>query len=567
MDKVNKMDKIVMPVGYENFEEVRRSGRYYVDKTEILYELVQNEGNKVTLFTRPRRFGKTLTMRMMESFFALGRDSRELFQGLSVMRHEQFCREWMNQFPVIFVTFKDVAHLTFSQAYGCLRAMIADVCKEFAFLEKSDRVNEADRMIFHNLMFECGNETHVENSLKILTRMLWSHFKKPVILFIDEYDVPAAEAQEHGYYKEMLMVIRNMFCAALKTNDYLKFAVVTGCLRISKESIFTGVNHFVSYSVLDDEFCDSFGFTEKEAEELLQQGGLIKHAGQMKEWYDGYMFGSREIYCPWDVVSYVSKLLKNPGSRPKNYWVNTSSNSIIRSFINHQEWNVNDKFEILLNGGTMIQHVSDELTYDQLHDSEDNLWSVLLMTGYLTKTMRLPPGENLTEIKIPNQEIMGIFRQSVTAWFYDSLDMGKARELIQAFWAGEADRTAELISDFLFETISYYDYHEDFYHAFLAGILKAGGCLADSNREQGLGRTDIAVRDRKNRRAAVIEIKRAKSREAMEHACREGMEQILTKEYGKGLTQEYRCVLYYGMAFFQKTCRAAVMEIKRQPCL
>lgn len=567
MDKVNKMDKIVMPVGYENFEEVRRSGRYYVDKTEILYELVQNEGNKVTLFTRPRRFGKTLTMRMMESFFALGRDSRELFQGLSVMRHEQFCREWMNQFPVIFVTFKDVAHLTFSQAYGCLRAMIADVCKEFAFLEKSDRVNEADRMIFHNLMFECGNETHVENSLKILTRMLWSHFKKPVILFIDEYDVPAAEAQEHGYYKEMLMVIRNMFCAALKTNDYLKFAVVTGCLRISKKSIFTGVNHFVSYSVLDDEFCDSFGFTEKEAEELLQQGGLIKHAGQMKEWYDGYMFGSREIYCPWDVVSYVSKLLKNPGSRPKNYWVNTSSNSIIRSFINHQEWNVNDKFEILLNGGTMIQHVSDELTYDQLHDSEDNLWSVLLMTGYLTKTMRLPPGENLTEIKIPNQEIMGIFRQSVTAWFYDSLDMGKARELIQAFWAGEADRTAELISDFLFETISYYDYHEDFYHAFLAGILKAGGCLADSNREQGLGRMDIAVRDRKNRRAAVIEIKRAKSREAMEHACREGMEQILTKEYGKGLTQEYRCVLYYGMVFFQKTCRAAVMEIKRQPCL
>ncbi len=304
MDKVNKMDKIVMPVGYENFEEVRRSGRYYVDKTEILYELVQNEGNKVTLFTRPRRFGKTLTMRMMESFFALGRDSRELFQGLSVMRHEQFCREWMNQFPVIFVTFKDVAHLTFSQAYGCLRAMIADVCKEFAFLEKSDRVNEADRMIFHNLMFECGNETHVENSLKILTRMLWSHFKKPVILFIDEYDVPAAEAQEHGYYKEMLMVIRNMFCAALKTNDYLKFAVVTGCLRISKKSIFTGVNHFVSYSVLDDEFCDSFGFTEKEAEELLQQGGLIKHAGQMKEWYDGYMFGSREIYCPWDVVNH-----------------------------------------------------------------------------------------------------------------------------------------------------------------------------------------------------------------------------------------------------------------------
>lgn len=567
MDKVNKMDKIVMPVGYENFEEVRRSGRYYVDKTEILYELVQNEGNKVTLFTRPRRFGKTLTMRMMESFFALGRDSRELFQGLSVMRHEQFCREWMNQFPVIFVTFKDVAHLTFSQAYGCLRAMIADVCKEFAFLEKSDRVNEADRMIFHNLMFECGNETHVENSLKTLTRMLWSHFKKPVILFIDEYDVPAAEAQEHGYYKEMLMVIRNMFCAALKTNDYLKFAVVTGCLRISKESIFTGVNHFVSYSVLDDEFCDSFGFTEKEAEELLQQCGLIKHAGQLKEWYDGYMFGSREIYCPWDVVSYVSKLLKNPGSRPKNYWVNTSSNSIIRSFINHQEWSVNDKFEILLNGGTMIQHVSDELTYDQLHDSEDNLWSVLLMTGYLTKTMRLPSGENLTEIKIPNQEIMGIFRQSVTAWFYDSLDMGKAGELIQAFWAGEADRTAELISDFLFETISYYDYHEDFYHAFLAGILKAGGCLADLNREQGLGRTDIAVRDRKNRRAAVIEIKRAKSREAMEHACREGMEQILTKEYGKGLAQEYRCVLYYGMAFFQKTCRAAVMEIKRQPCL
>ncbi len=567
MDKVNKMDKIVMPVGYENFEEVRRSGRYYVDKTEILYELVQNEGNKVTLFTRPRRFGKTLTMRMMESFFALGRDSRELFQGLSVMRHEQFCREWMNQFPVIFVTFKDVAHLTFSQAYGCLRAMIADVCKEFAFLEKSDRVNEADRMIFHNLMFECGNETHVENSLKILTRMLWSHFKKPVILFIDEYDVPAAEAQEHGYYKEMLMVIRNMFCAALKTIDYLKFAVVTGCLRISKESIFTGVNHFVSYSVLDDEFCDSFGFTEKEAEELLQQCGLIKHAGQLKEWYDGYMFGSREIYCPWDVVSYVSKLLKNPGSRPKNYWVNTSSNSIIRSFIKHQEWSVNDKFEILLNGGTMIQHVSDELAYDQLHDSEDNLWSVLLMTGYLTKTMRLPPGENLTEIKIPNQEIMGIFRQSVTAWFYDSLDMGKARELIQAFWAGEAARTAELISDFLFETISYYDYHEDFYHAFLAGILKAGGCLADLNREQGLGRTDIAVRDRKNRRAAVIEIKRAKSREAMEHACREGMEQILTKEYGKGLAQEYRCVLYYGMAFFQKTCRAAVMEIKRQPCL
>lgn len=543
-------------VGGENFDELRRRRCYYVDKTEILYELVKNTDNMVTLFTRPRRFGKTLTMRMIESFFDIGRDSRAVFEGLDIMKHENFCKEWMNQYPVLFITLKDADGLNFNGAYGMLKTVIADVCKKHDYLGKSESVNPADTEKFTRLMYEKAGDEEIKNSLATICRMMAAHYGKPVILLIDEYDVPLAKANEEKeagkrYYGEMLDVIRGIMSTALKSNDYLKFAVVTGCLRIAKESIFTGVNNFASYSVLDEKFSRYFGFTQAEADRLLRDTQLEEKGSTLREWYDGYIFGSEAVYCPWDVMNYVAALLYNKAAKPKNYWANTSGNGIIRDFVKHREFDVSGKFETLMNGGTITEAISDELTYDTVRETEDNLWSVLLMTGYLTKADPEEDGNTVT-LRIPNAEIFGVFETAVVRLFQEQLDRDRQKALMDAFWNGDAGKASSLLSEFLFDTISFHDYHEDYYHAFLTGIFVGLGYGVKSNHEQGLGRTDITLTDKKNRRALVIEAKKSDSEKQMEADCADVLKQIREKRYADEL-KGYKQIECYGIAFFQKS--------------
>ena len=548
---------IRIAVGDESFEEIRKAGLYYVDKTEMLYDLVGRTNNKVTLFTRPRRFGKTLNMSMMESFFDISRDSRALFEGLNVTAHENFCSEWMNRYPVLSISFKGVEDLDYENAYGMLQLKIAEVCKRFEYLYTSRNVNEADRQEFHRLMFGKASLAEVKNFAKTIMRMMYAVHGRPVILLIDEYDVPLAKASENnssdpGYYQKMLNVIRGIFEAALKTNEYLKFAVVTGCLRIAKESIFTGTNNFASYSVLDDRFSRYFGFTQREVDMLLAEDGLSEKADVFKSWYDGYVFGNTAVYCPWDVASYASALLYDPDAKPKNYWRNTSSNGVIRDFVNHSDWGIPDKFETIMNGGTITVTVSDELTYDTLHESEQNLWSILLMTGYLTKTDPSAEGQTVA-LRIPNAEIAGIFEDAVVKLFVDTLDNSRQKALMAALWDEDIEGATKQLSDFLWDTISYHDYHEDYYHAFMAGLFVGLGYSVDSNKESGLGRFDIRVKDRRNRRAMIIEVKKADSAGEMSAACDEALKQIEDRGYAGTVEPGYEKILCYGIAFFRKS--------------
>ena len=550
-------------VGGENFDELRRDHCYYVDKTELLYELRGNSKNKVTLFTRPRRFGKTLTMRMIESFFDIRRDSRTVFEGLDIMKHEDFCREWMNQYPVLFLTLKDAEGLNFNGAYGMLKSIIADVCQNHLYLAESKAVTSFDRETLLRLCGKTAGDEEVQNSLRLLCRMMHAHFGKPVILLIDEYDVPLAKANEEKkagvrYYGEMLDVIRGIMSTALKSNDDLMFAVVTGCLRIAKESIFTGVNNFASYSVLDDRFSTYFGFTQEEVDTLLKKADLEDKREIFRDWYDGYIFGSNPLYCPWDVTRYVADLQYEGTSRPKNYWADSSGNGIIREFAGRKDFDVTEKFEILMNGGTIRQSISDELTYDSLHETEDNLWSVLLMTGYLTKA-EPEEEENTVILKIPNTEISGIFEKAIVRLFREELDRTRQKELMSAFWSGDSARLGRLLSDFLFDTISFHDYHEDYYHAFLTGIFVGLGYGTKSNQEHGLGRSDIIVTDKKNRRALVIEAKKSGSELKMEKDCDDALDQIVQKKYAEGLNG-YQQIECYGIAFFQKSALVKRLE-------
>ena len=548
---------IRIAVGDESFDEIRKAGLYYVDKTELLYDLVGQTNNKVTLFTRPRRFGKTLNMSMMESFFDINRDSRAVFEGLDITKHEEFCSEWMNQYPVLFISFKDVDGLDFEKAYAKLCAVIADSCKKLEKLPSCGGINGADAEVFERLMYQNGSLSDVKWALKTIMRMMNAVYGKPVILLIDEYDVPLAKASEKNtaqnrYYEQMLDVIKGMLSIALKTNEYLKFAVVTGCLRIAKESIFTGTNNFTSYSVLDDRFSQYFGFTQGEVDTLLAVTGMSDKADVFKSWYDGYVIGNTSVYCPWDVASYVSALLYDPDAEPKNYWRNTSSNGVIRDFVNHSDWGIPDKFETIMNGGTITVTVSDELTYDTLHESEQNLWSILLMTGYLTKNDPAVKGQTVA-LKIPNAEIAGIFEDTVVKLFTDTLDNSRQKALMAAFWDEDIQSATKQLSDFLWDTISYHDYHEDYYHAFMAGLFVGLGYSVESNKESGLGRFDIRAKDRKNRRALILEVKKADSAARMEAACDEALKQIEDKGYARAIEPGYERILCYGISFFQKS--------------
>lgn len=545
-------------VGESDFAALRRSGKYYVDKTAVMYELVEETENKVTLFTRPRRFGKTLMMSMLSNFFSIRKDSREIFEGLGITAYKEFCEKWMNQSPVLFLSYKDVEAETFEGAYRMLKTKLADLCKELDFLLEETAVNSADRDIFRKLMFKTAEEDDVKNSLKTIMRMLYAVYGRKTILLIDEYDVPLARASEkntveNAYYSAMLDVIKGMMGTALKNNEFLEFSVITGCLRIAKESIFTGTNNFASYSVLDADFSEYFGFSEEEVEKMLLAADRQDKADLIKEWYDGYIFGDSFLYCPWDVMNYMSALKKRENAKPKNYWKNTSHNGILLTFVKRTDFKVRGKFEILMNGGTITQTISDELTYDTLHSSEDNLWSVILMTGYLTKADAGEEGETV-RLKIPNREIASIFEDTVVKLFQDTMDENCRKDMIEALWRGDEQEASEAISNLLWKTISYNDYHEDYYQAFLAGAFVGLGYEVESNKEKGLGRPDIFLKDDDNRRVIIIETKRSKKEDNLDQDCDRAVNQILSKRYAEGL-YGYTQILCYGIAFFQKEAR------------
>ena len=547
-------------VGSESYEEIIHQNGYFVDKTELIYELAAETSNKVTLFTRPRRFGKTLMMSMMESFFDIRRDSRKVFDGKNVMNHPEFCSEYMNQFPVIFITFKDVDGKNFNEAYDMIVALISSLFKKHTYLLNENnalKVDADDIVIFQKIKAqdEKLKVSEIKNAIDTLMRMMYAVYQKPVILLIDEYDVPLAKAHTKGYYHDMLDLIRGIMSTSLKTNDYLKFAVVTGCLRIPKESIFTGVNNFASYSVLEERFAQYFGFTTSEVNELLENFGLMDKAPVIKAWYDGYLFGSTEVYCPWDVISYVSDLLFKRDMEPDVYWENTGSSDAISAFFELENVDISDSFETLLNGGTITETVSTALTYDTAYTNVSNLWSVLLMTGYVTPVSQSrgldAKNRRTVELRIPNTEVAHIFQGVVDEHFNQTVDRSQVTALLNALWKGEVEEAQKILSDLLWLTISYMDYHENFYHAFLAGIFVGGGYKPKSNKERGLGRPDIDLRDKRKRSALIIETKRSETEDQMEYWCDEALRQIKNHEYDLHL-DEYEHILRYGIAFYKK---------------
>lgn len=551
------MRKLDVPVGVSNFKEIREKGYYYIDKSGLIAELLDYRGVNVTLITRPRRFGKTLGMSMLENFFDIRKDSKELFEGLEISKRQDLCEKWMNQYPTIFISFRRVDGLTFTSAFDMLKTVICELYNEHLYLLNDKDTTEYQKTAFLHISRGCASETEIKGSLQLLLSMMRVHYGKPVILLMDEYDVPVAKANSNGYYNEMLEIMKGLM-QTLKDNQALMFAVVTGCLKIAKESIFTGTNNFTTDSITDARLSEYFGFTQKEVDQLLGDLDASDQSEKIKAWYDGYHFGDFDIYCPWDVMNYVLDLQRNPKAKPASYWKNTSDNAIIRSFIDYAGSNITKKLEILLSGGYIVQRVDEGLTYDYLHSSEDNLWSILYLTGYLTKVREndlegeIPEG--VTALMIPNAEIKEIFETTVIRWFDDSAKTWNRNALFDAVWSGDSERITKEMNGLLRRTISYHDYREDFYHAFLAGIFTGAGYMVDSNKEHGEGRSDVVVYDVINARVAVFEAKYTKTLEKMEETCDEALHQIDARMYAKEYEDDYDEVLCYGISFFKKRC-------------
>ncbi|MDD2958216.1 MAG: AAA family ATPase [Lachnospiraceae bacterium] len=547
---------VYIPLGIESFADMRENDYYYVDKTSFIKELLSNKF-KVNLITRPRRFGKSLTMSMLDDFFDISKNSKSHFDGLAISRETEIYEKWMNQYPVVSISLKSIKGANYERAFSKLEVYISEVCKKYAFLEISDKADADDIILFKNLKAQTAKSENIETSLRLLTRMLAAHYGKKVILLIDEYDVPLAEAHNNGYYSQMLECIKSLL-DVLKTNDYLEFGIVTGCLRISKESIFTGLNNLVVSSITTQRFDECIGFTEEEVEKLLADTGFADHAQEIREWYDGYRFGQVDVYCPWDVLNHVAALMENPKTEPKSYWGGTSHNNVVLQILENAQTNINAKFETLLSGETIHESVTEELTYDTMMQSEDGLWSLLFMTGYLTQGNKNETGgseetNRTLALKIPNEEVKDIFRKTIVDRFKKEVEIIDRKDLIQAFWDGDAAKASELMSDILFNTISYYDYKESYYHAFAAGLMIGAGYIVESNYEKGLGRPDIVVMDRKKRRAILLEAKHAGDGETIEHACKEALKQIKEKRYAESLNG-FRTVICYGIAFEGKDC-------------
>lgn len=550
------MNNVKLPVGISDFHKLRQNEYYYVDKTNLIKELLESRIAEVTLITRPRRFGKTIGMSMLAYFFDIRKDSRKLFEDLKISRDIELCQKWMNQYPTLFISFKDVDGLNFQSAMKMLRNQISWICNEHDYLSDSDKINENDKKLFLKLQ-DISEENLSEDLIKIsvatIIRMMNVHYGKPVILLLDEYDVPLAKASSNGYYKEMLDVMKTMMSTSLKDNSHLQFAVVTGCLKIAKESIFTGTNNFISDTIISTHLNEYFGFTDQEVKDILKDIGLQEHFKEIKEWYDGYNFGEFEVYCPWDVMNYLRDLQNDLNARPVSYWKNTSDNAIIRSFIDYTGAAIRKKLEVLIAGGSICQKIEEDLTYDYLHSSEDNVWSILYLTGYLTKVGERDKDGQI-ELRIPNKEVKEIFESTVRKWFEDSARVTNRKDLFDAVWNKDADKATKEISTLLRMTISYYDYRENFYHAFLAGIFAGAGYSVESNREHGEGRSDIVIYNDVTGQVAVFEAKYSRKLEDLEKDCQKALDQINTKMYAKEFEDAYEEVLCYGIAFYKKRC-------------
>ena len=553
------MPRVNLPIGTSDFAEIRREGWYYVDKTGLIGDLLNTRKAKVTLITRPRRFGKTLGMNMLANFFDIQKDSKALFEGLEISKDQALCEQWRNQWPVLFVSFRRVDGLDFQGAYGMLEETISDLCEEHRYLLDSSQISDLEKSVMERLIWKKATDQELKGGLLRLTRMMQAHYGKPIILLIDEYDVPLAKASANGYYKEMLDVMKGIM-QAMKDNSALQLAVITGCLRIAKESIFTGTNNFVPDTITSSRLNEYFGFTQAEVDKLLEDTGLTDHAEDIKAWYDGYHFGEFDIYCPWDVMNYLQDLQFDPSKKPVSYWKNTSDNAIIRSFIDYSGPSISKKLELLLSGGYIVQTIEEDLTYDYLHSSEDNLWSILYLTGYLTRVREIPASDGALALTIPNAEVQEIFRSTIQKWFKDSSQTWNRQAMFQALWAGNSETLTKEIGKLLRKTISYHDYKEDFYHAFLAGILASFHYSVESNREHGEGRSDIVVYDEENSRVVIFEAKVAKSLDELPKACDAALRQIKARQYAEDFRDEYDEILCYGIAFYKKRCL-----VKREP--
>ena len=557
------MEILKLPVGIENFEDIRRSGFYYIDKT-MLIEQTLNNWSKVTLFTRPRRFGKTLGMSMLRSFFEIGTD-KSLFDGLYISQNKALCDEHMGKYPVIFLTLKGVEGLTFADAKMMLKSILSTEMDRHYYLKTSEALTDEDKAYFVKML--TGTDENINDSLRKLSQLLYKHYGKKVVILIDEYAVPLDKAYQNGYYHEMVSLIRGLFGQALKTNDYLQFAILTGCLRISKESIFTGLNNFEVVSIMDSMYDECFGFTDKEVQEILKYFNLSEHYTDVREWYDGYHFGNTDIYCPWDVIRYCKSLCADPTAKPQDFWSNSSGNALVRSFIDKADVQTKDEIERLIAGKYIEKEISQELTYDEIDKSIANLWSVLFTTGYLTKQGVTDDGR--VRLSIPNREIKNLFIKKIREWFSDTTaNDGKTLEqFCNAFVEKDTEKIEELFGDYLWNTISIRDTavakdkKENFYHGILLGLLGyKASWLIKSNTESGTGYSDILVEVPNNRTGIVIELKYAENGD-MDAACDEALKQIEEKSYVDKLKQDgMRNFIKYGIACFKKDCKVVVSE-------
>lgn len=566
-------NRLMLPIGIEEFNEIRNGKFYYIDKTGLIEQLLGQWG-KVNLFTRPRRFGKTLNMSMLRYFFEIGTD-KTLFDGLSISENAELCREYMGKFPVIFLSFKDVEGLTFEQARYSLAEKIAKEAKRFRFLLESDRLEADEKDHYRAIIAQNGgqftmNERILPSSLQILSELLQKHYGKKTIILIDEYDVPLDKAFQNGYYKEFVALIRGVLGQALKTNEALQFAVLTGCLRVSKESIFTGLNNFKVLSITDTRFDEQFGFTEAEVKTLLEAYHLENHMSEIKEWYDGYRFGDADVYCPWDVMNHVDKLWENPDAEPESYWINSSSNDLVKRFISKADRTTREEIEQLLAGGKIEKEIRLELTYDEIDSSIDNVWSVLFTTGYLTQVGK--PKRSVYQLKIPNVEVREVFRYQISEWFKNTVqnDMVGLRPFWKAFSEGNAQGVEEILTETLGRTISVLDpkgsgsEKESFYHAFLSGMLVGNGAWGVfSNKESGNGFADLMVETENPNAGFVIELKSVERISELDSACKKAMAQIHDRQYDAYLRNEGRNDIWaYGIAFYKKRCKVVVEKMK-----
>lgn len=567
------MDRTLkLPVGIDNFEKIRKSGFYYIDKTRLIEQLLQNWG-EVNLFTRPRRFGKTLNMSMFKSFFEIGTD-KSIFDGLYISQNTALCNEYMGKYPVVFISFKDVNGLTFDRAYDALVQIIGEIANGFSFLMNSDKLSKNEKEQYQGIIQIKDGKYHMSDgvvisSLKVLSQLLTKHYGKNTIFIIDEYDVPLDKAFQHGYYDEMVELIRGILGKVLKTNDYLQFAILTGCLRISKESIFTGINNFKVLSILDARFDEQFGFSDDEVKNLLADYGLASHFEEAKEWYDGYHFGNVDVYCPWDVINYVDNLVANPTARPQTYWINSSGNSLVRRLINIADSTTKDEVERLIAGESIEKVVHLELTYNEIDKNIDNIWSVLFTTGYLTKVgeVKLPDSENYAlKLVIPNKEVREVFILQIQEWFKEVVakDNDEIRVLSKAILEADTEKIQRQLNIIMDRMISILDtkardrQKENFYHGLLLGLLRGSNpnWLIKSNRESGDGFSDIIIKPEDPDSGIIIEVKYSTSFQGLDKSCEDAMNQINTRRYDAVLREEGRCnIIKYGIAFHKKRCK------------